>query len=139
MKAQIIKVLVLAAGIMLLMVACAVVEKPVAAPAEPAPPAEPAEPAPPAPAELKREGVSYVRNIQPIMAESCSPCHYPEKGKKELLDTYDATARFIDDIIYRVQLPADSSQFMPYKSKKMPLTLDQIQMLIDWRDAGMPD
>lgn len=125
---------ILTISILVFLVACATTDAPEATPPE----AAPVVPAQPAPAE-DVSGVSYVRNIQPIMAESCTPCHYPERGKKELLDTYDATARFIDDIIFRVQLPADSSEFMPYKSKKMPLTLDQIQLLIDWRDAGMPD
>jgi len=139
MNIRIIRMSVALASAAMLLVACAVAEKPVAAPVAPVEPASPAEPAPPASAGLASEGISYANNIEPIMLESCTPCHYPEKGKKELLDTYDATARFIDDIIYRIQLPADSSEFMPYKSKKMPLTQDAIQLFIEWRDAGMPD
>lgn len=130
-----IKSFVIVASFTLLMVACAVTEQPETMPAAAARP----EAAPAAPAEAVAEGVSYASNIQPIMLESCTPCHYPEKGKKELLDTYDATARFIDDIIYRIQLPTDDKEFMPYMSKKMPLTADQIQLFIDWRDAGLPD
>ena len=123
------------ASIFMILVACAITETPEAVPVEQV--ATVAMPTPPA--EETSSGVSYATNLQPIMLESCSPCHFPERGKKQLLDSYDATARFIDDIIYRIQLPTDSSEFMPYKSKKMPLTLDQIQLFIDWRDAGMPD
>jgi len=130
MKVKTFKAIGLLMGLSVFIVSCASTEKPAAALPETPEQAQ---------IEESSDGISYARNIQPLMAESCTPCHFPERGKKELLDTYDATARFIDDIIYRVQLPPDSSQFMPFKSKKMPLTLDQIQLLIDWRDAGMPD
>jgi len=53
--------------------------------------------------------VSYADHIVPLMENSCTPCHYPEKGKKKLLNTYEATVETIDDIIYRVALPKDSS------------------------------
>ena len=129
MNTRIVKLTMLTAFVMLLL-ACAGAEKPKTAPPE-------ATPAPTV--EAVETGISYARNIQPIMVQSCTPCHYPEKGKKELLDTYDATARYIDDIIYRIQLPPDSVAFMPFKSKKMPLTTDEIQLFIDWRDAGLPD
>ena len=130
MNKQFINKAILLAGTIIILVACATVDKTEAVLPEPAVMV---------PSQEVDPGISYARNIQPIMVASCAPCHYPEKGKKELLDTYDATARFIDDIIYRIQLPPDSLEFMPFKSKKMPLTLDEIQLFIDWRDAGMPD
>lgn len=135
MNSKTLKFSIVTVSILMLLLACATAEKPAPEPVKPAPPKA----MPSAQTQESSSGVSYAANLQPIMLESCSPCHYPEKGKKELLDSYDATARFIDDIIYRIQLPADSTEFMPYKSKKMPLTLDQIQLFIDWRDAGMPD
>jgi hypothetical protein len=130
MNSQIIKFAGLFLGMLILLVSCATAEKP-----------ETVMPnLPPATAmDQDTGGISYAANLQPLMRESCSPCHFPERGKKELLDSYHATAKFIDDIIYRVQLSPDSSGFMPFKSKKMPLTLDQIQLFIDWRNAGMPD
>lgn len=81
--------------------------------------------------------VSYADHIVPLMVNSCTPCHFPEKGKKKLLNTYEATAETIDEIIYRVTLPSDSTEFMPYKSKKLPLSANEIQLLIKWRDQGM--
>lgn len=81
--------------------------------------------------------VSYADHIQPLMENSCTPCHFPEKGKKKLLDSYAAVTENIDEIIYRVSLPTDSTEFMPYKSKKLPLSANEIQILIKWRDQGM--
>ncbi|MCF7806918.1 MAG: hypothetical protein K9M49_01470 [Candidatus Marinimicrobia bacterium] len=135
MKTKMLKRVLVAVSMLIFLTACATSETPETTPAAPMP----TETMQPAPAEAANAGISYAANLKPIMLESCTPCHFPEKGKKELLDTYDATARFIDDIIYRIQLPTDSTEFMPYKSKKMPLTVDQIQLFIDWRDAGMPD
>ncbi|MCF7825425.1 MAG: hypothetical protein K9M55_03735 [Candidatus Marinimicrobia bacterium] len=81
--------------------------------------------------------VSYADHIQPLMEISCTPCHWPEKGKKKLLNTYATTVENIDEIIYRVKLPSDSTEFMPYKSKRLPLSATQIQLLVNWRDQGM--
>lgn len=81
--------------------------------------------------------VSYSDHIKPMLENSCTPCHYPEKGKKKLLNTYEAVAEDIDEIIYRVQLPSDSSEFMPYKSKKLPLSAVEIQVLKNWNDQGL--
>ena len=30
--------------------------------------------------------VSYSRDIAPIMAERCTPCHFPDGGKKKFLE-----------------------------------------------------
>ena len=92
-----------------------------------------------APMEAASSGVTYSGDIQPLMMESCSPCHFPAKGKKEMLHTFAATVKHMDDIIYRIQLPTDSTEFMPYKSKRDPLTAEQIQLFLDWRDAGTPE
>jgi len=134
MNARPLQKTILLLSILTFLIACAASEKPAAEPM-----VTPTEVLTPAPTEEINTGVSYARNIKPIMLESCTPCHFPEKGRKQLLDSYAATARFIDDIIYRVQLPPDSSEFMPYKSKKMPLSKDSIQLLIDWRDQGLQD
>lgn len=80
---------------------------------------------------------AYDRDIQPIMAAKCTPCHFPETGKKMMLDTYEATRDNIQDILRRVQLPADHMEFMPFKSKKPALTAEEIQLLKDWGAARM--
>lgn len=110
---------------------CASPQKP-STPATPESPMEIEKPAAPVMAKL-----SYADHIQPIMENSCTPCHYPEKGKKKLLNTYEATVETIDDIIYRIQLPTDSLEFMPFKSKKLPLSDVEIKIFKEWRDQGM--
>lgn len=82
---------------------------------------------------------SYQKDISPIMQMHCTPCHFPEQGKKKMLDTYAATRDNFDDIITRVQLPADDIKFMPFKSKKPPLSDSLINVLKQWRREGMPE
>ncbi|MEZ4918118.1 MAG: hypothetical protein R2792_03340 [Saprospiraceae bacterium] len=93
-------------------------------------------PTPPVPPE---ELVSYAADIKPIMDASCTPCHYPEKGRKKMLDTYAATKDNAGEILKRVQLPADDIEFMPFKSKKTPLTEEQIALFKKWARQGMPE
>lgn len=82
--------------------------------------------------------VSYEQNIKPIMMQKCTPCHFPKFGKKEMLDTYDATKEHIKDIIVRVQLPEDDVKFMPFKSKKSPLTANEIEIFKNWINQKFP-
>lgn len=82
--------------------------------------------------------VSYAEQIRPIMVQKCTPCHFPEKGRKKMLDTYEATQKNIDDILYRVQLPADHGKYMPYEGKKEALTAEEIKLLKDWLAQSMP-
>ena len=81
---------------------------------------------------------TYEKNVAPIMMASCSPCHFPETGKKKLLDTYEATAKNIVDILERVQLPIDHEGYMPFKSKKPALTDREIAILKKWQEDKMP-
>jgi hypothetical protein len=71
------------------------------------------------------------------MAERCTPCHFPDGGKKKFLDTHTAVRDNIEDILYRIQLPIDSSDFMPWKSKKPPLSDSLVQVIRVWKDTGM--
>lgn len=82
--------------------------------------------------------VSYKTDIQPIMVRSCAPCHFPDEGKKELLDTYQKTALYAEDIIRRVELPVDHKEFMPFKSKKPHFTQEEVDMIKSWVAQGMP-
>lgn len=81
---------------------------------------------------------TYTTDIAPIMQARCTPCHFPDGGKKKFLDTHAAVTTHIDDILYRIQLPADSIRFMPFKSKKEPLSDSLIQVFIAWKRDGMP-
>jgi uncharacterized membrane protein len=82
--------------------------------------------------------VSYAKDIKPIMLEKCTPCHFPETGKKIMLDTYEAVRDNAKDILRRVQLPQDHMGFMPFKNKKAPLTEAEIKLLKDWVEGRMP-
>ena len=87
--------------------------------------------------QTPKNRISYGQDIKPIMLKSCTPCHFPEKGKKKMLDTYEATKSNIDEILVRIQLPKDSLEFMPYKSKRDPLTSSEIKLFKDWVARGM--
>lgn len=80
---------------------------------------------------------TYVNDIAPIMIQRCTPCHFPETGKKKPLDTYVAVSTTIDDILTRVQLPHDDPKFMPFKSKKEPLSDSLIMVIKIWKEQGM--
>jgi uncharacterized membrane protein len=82
--------------------------------------------------------VSYESKIQPLIVQSCTPCHFPEQGKKKFLDTYAAAKSNIQDIIARVELPADDPKFMPFKSKKPALTAEEVDLLKSWVAQGFP-
>jgi hypothetical protein len=87
---------------------------------------------------VKIPTVSYEKDIAPIMQQSCTPCHFPETGKKKMLDTYEATADNVYDIIDRIQMPASEIKSMPYKGKKPPLTKEEIKLFKDWVAQKMP-
>lgn len=89
------------------------------------------------PETLAAHMAAYEKDIRPIMAAKCTPCHFPETGKKMMLNTYEATQANIQDILRRVQLPADHVEFMPFKSKKAPLTAEETKLLKDWAAGTM--
>ena len=82
--------------------------------------------------------VSYQKHILPIMQKSCTPCHFPEEGKKEMLDTYEATAKHSRDILERIQMPESEIKFMPFKSKKTPLSDEEINLFKTWVSQEKP-
>jgi hypothetical protein len=82
--------------------------------------------------------VSWNNDVLPILKGRCTPCHFPETGKKKLLDTYDAAKTSIDDILLRIQLPVTDDKFMPFKSKKPPLTDSLINVFVLWKKQAMP-
>lgn len=83
--------------------------------------------------------ITYIKDIAPIMQARCTPCHYPEQGKKKFLDTYAATRDNIDDIIRRVELPQSDPEFMPFKNKKEPLSDSLIMVFKQWKELNMPE
>ncbi len=79
---------------------------------------------------------TYTAKVQPILASSCAPCHMPPGGNKKALNTYEAARNNIDDIIARIQKNPDERGFMPFKHPRLPDST--IQVLVQWKNAGMP-
>ncbi len=83
--------------------------------------------------------LSYTSDISPILQVHCAPCHFPVAGgKKKPLDNFEAVKTNIDAMLIRVQLPNTDPKFMPFMSKKEPLSDSLIQVLKLWRDQEMP-
>ena len=92
------------------------------------------------PSESKTEAsVTYTKDIQPIMAAKCSPCHFPETGKVDRLHTYAAVRKHIDDIIYRIQLDPDNKRYMPFKQKKDAVSAAEINLFQQWKAEGFAE
>lgn len=83
--------------------------------------------------------VSYTQNIAPLLAKSCTPCHFPERGKKKMLNTFGAVKDNIDEILMRVQLPESEKKYMPFRSKKPALTKEEIDLLKKWVSQRMAE
>lgn len=83
--------------------------------------------------------LTYKKDIVPIMQTSCTPCHFPPKGRKEPLDSYETVKNNISVIIERVKLPKDHRKFMPYESKKPVLNDSLIAVLETWQKQNMPE
>ena len=64
--------------------------------------------------------ISYSESILPIMTVKCTPCHFPDRGMKKMLITYEVTRKNIEDILYRVQLPVNHKDYMTFKRKREP-------------------
>jgi hypothetical protein len=83
--------------------------------------------------------ISYKTDIEPIIANSCTPCHIPPQGRKEPLENYDHVKANIGAILERTQLPQDNRKFMPPVNKKPALTTDQVALLIKWQQQNMAE
>jgi hypothetical protein len=83
--------------------------------------------------------VSYEKDIRPLMLERCTPCHFPETGKKKQFDTYAATKADVNSIIGRIKLTPEDPKFMPFRSKKPALTEKEVQLFTDWLAQGTPN
>jgi hypothetical protein len=82
--------------------------------------------------------VTYETGIQPIIMNSCTPCHIPSKGgNKEALDNYANAKKDIDGILYRIQLNPDEKGFMPMKHPK--LSDSTIAVIKQWKDNGLAE
>lgn len=83
--------------------------------------------------------VSYQKDIYPIMERSCTPCHFPEEGRKAMLNTYAATKAFGNQILKRIKLDPSAEGYMPFKEKKPALTEQEIQLFENWINQKYPE
>src|SRR5688500_13452035 len=67
----------------------------------------------------KAPKVTYMANIQPLIATNCTPCHMPPKGNKKPYDTYEHVKSDIDEILVRVQKNPGEKGFMPSRHPKL--------------------
>ena len=81
--------------------------------------------------------LTYTTRVQPIIAASCSPCHFPPGGNKKPLNSYVAAKDNIDDIISRIQKNPGDKGFMPFKHPKLPDST--IQVFVQWKNNGTPE
>lgn len=90
--------------------------------------------------------ISYTRDIRPILESRCSSCHFGEFTSADLhMDTYESLMAGSQDGPVIVAGSAKESLLikkistgeMPKRGPK--LTPQQVQMLIDWINAGAQD
>jgi len=80
--------------------------------------------------------VTYDANIQPLVMNNCSPCHFPPKGNKRPLDNYDSVKVQIAEIVSRIQRTPGEKGFMPFKHDK--LADSTINVFVKWKNDGTP-
>ena len=81
------------------------------------------------------EKLTYVGNVQSLVAANCTPCHFPPKGNKKPLDTYLAVKTNIDDMIARIEKNPSDRGFMPFKHPK--LSDSTINVFVQWKKDGL--
>ena len=82
--------------------------------------------------------LTYAADIQPIMAEKCTPCHFPDKGGRiEALNSYASVKSHIDDIIRRIELNPGEKGYMPMKKPK--LSDSTINVFKQWKADGLAE
>lgn len=79
--------------------------------------------------------ITYVHNIQPIVMNSCSPCHIPPEGKKKAYHNYTAVKADIDTILTSIQKKPNEKGFMPMRHPK--LSDSTISIFIKWKNDGL--
>ena len=83
----------------------------------------------------KNRKVTYVNNIQPIVMNSCSPCHIPPEGKKKAYNTYAAVKASVDSMLIRIRKNPNEKGFMPARRPK--LSDSTINIFVQWKKDGL--
>ena len=85
-----------------------------------------------------KKTLTYTADVQPIVADKCSPCHIPEKGGRvAALNTYDKVKNNIGDIVRRIEMNPGDKGFMPFKHPK--LSDSTINVFKQWKDGGLAE
>lgn len=84
---------------------------------------------------LGSKKITYAANIQPLVVNSCSPCHFPPQGNKKPLNTYATVKAEIDEVITRVQKNPGEKGFMPQRHPK--LSDSTINLFVRWKKTKM--
>src|SRR6266487_6310318 len=64
--------------------------------------------------------LTYEANMQSLVSQNCSPCHFPSKGgNKKPFDSYEAAKANIDSMIARIELSPGQKGSMPFKREKL--------------------
>ena len=93
------------------------------------------------------EAVDYIRDIKPILSDSCYRCHGPDEKTREAelrLDVRDSALAHAfspgrpeqSELIARVTSSDPDIQMPPPAAKRPRLTSDQIQLLRRWIEQG---
>ncbi len=78
--------------------------------------------------------VTYERDVKPILATSCVPCHFPGGISPYKWDNYEAVKYKISIIIDRVNKDQGTKNFMPKDGTK--LSPESIAILRKWVTDG---
>ena len=78
--------------------------------------------------------ITYERDIKPILATSCTPCHFPGGISPYKWENYEAVKYKISIIIDRVNKEQGAKKFMPKDGTK--LSPETIALLRKWVSDG---
>ena len=79
----------------------------------------------------------YLTDVKPLLAEKCTPCHFPPNGRKKPLDTYESAKENIDEIISRIEKNPDERGFMPFKHARLSDSV--ILVFKQWKLDGLAE
>lgn len=79
---------------------------------------------------------TYASALSPVIAEKCTPCHFPSKGgNKKPFDNFANVKADIDEIIRRIELNPTDKGFMPFK-RAFKLAADTIAVFKKFKEDG---
>lgn len=79
--------------------------------------------------------VTYAADVEPLIKANCAPCHFPPKGNKEPLNTYEAAKENAGEMIKRIQMHPDERGFMPFRHPR--LSDSTINVFVQWKQGGL--